>query len=56
MPFAFTVEHMVSLGRIPFVGSFAVPTARDKMVVQDAMYSTDVSAFAQRVFNELSGG
>ncbi|MBV9020442.1 MAG: ABC transporter ATP-binding protein [Ktedonobacteraceae bacterium] len=56
MPFAFTAEHMVSLGRIPFVGSFAVPTARDKMIVQDAMYSADVSAFAQRVFNELSGG
>ncbi len=56
MPFAFTVEHMVSLGRLPFLGSFAVPTARDKMIVRDAMHIASVTALAQRIFNELSGG
>lgn len=30
MPFAFTVEHMVSLGRTPFVSFFGSQTKRDR--------------------------
>lgn len=56
VPFAFTVEHMVSLGRIPFIGPFGGHTAHDKTLVQEAMNIADVTSLAQRVFNELSGG
>jgi len=56
IPFAFSVEHMVGLGRLPFIGSFARCGVRDKMVVQDAMRIASVTALAQRIFNELSGG
>ncbi|QBD78261.1 ABC transporter ATP-binding protein [Ktedonosporobacter rubrisoli] len=57
MPFAFTVEHMVSLGRTPFISSFlGTRTKQDLAIVQDAMQAAGVSGLAERVFNELSGG
>jgi iron complex transport system ATP-binding protein len=57
MPFAFTVEHMVSLGRTPFVRPFLGSLNRnDHLVVRDAMSATGVAALAERIFNELSGG
>ncbi len=56
MPFAFTVEQMVSLGRTPFIHFLGSPTKRDRQVVQNAMQAADIAPLAQRVFNELSGG
>jgi iron complex transport system ATP-binding protein len=56
MPFAFTVEHMVSLGRTPFVSFFGSQTKRDQAIVHDAMTTSDILPLAGRVFNELSGG
>ena len=53
MPFDFTVEHMVSLGRTPFVTSFwRTPGQQDHMLVQDAMIAAGVSTLAERIFNE----
>jgi iron complex transport system ATP-binding protein len=57
MPFAFTVEHMVGLGRTPFVNAFfGSRTATDRRIVADAMQATAVTSLAERAFNELSGG
>lgn len=56
MPFAFTVEHMVSLGRTPFVGFFGTRSKLDQSTIQDAMNAAGVVSLADRVFNELSGG
>jgi iron complex transport system ATP-binding protein len=57
MPFAFTVEHMVGLGRMPFVRSFMGTSGRqDQTIVQDALAASGVAELADRVFNELSGG
>jgi len=56
MPFAFTVEHMVSLGRTPFISSFGLQDKQDALIVQDAMHAADITSLADRVFNELSGG
>ncbi|GAC1463870.1 MAG: ABC transporter ATP-binding protein [Ktedonobacteraceae bacterium] len=57
MPFDFTVEHMVSLGRTPFMTSFwRTPGRQDHGLVQDAMVAAGVSTLAERIFNELSGG
>jgi iron complex transport system ATP-binding protein len=57
MPFSFTVEHMVGLGRTPFITSFwGSHTSHDQDVVQDAMHVAGVAPLAKSVFNELSGG
>ncbi len=57
IPFAFTVEHMVSLGRTPFVKPFlGSRTQHDQVVIADALNATGIVALAERIFNELSGG
>ena len=57
IPFAFTVEHMVSLGRTPFVKPFlGERTPHDQAIVDDALQAAGVALFAKRIFNELSGG
>ena len=57
MPFDFTVEHMVGLGRTPFVTSFWQTRKRqDSELVQDAMEAAGVASMVERIFNELSGG
>ena len=57
MPFDFTVEHMVGLGRTPFVTSFwQTRRQQDHELVREAMEAAGVSNLAGRVFNELSGG
>ena len=57
MPYAFTVEDMVGLGRTPFVSSFFGTRGKhDELVVQDAMAAAGITSLAERIFNELSGG
>ncbi|MBV9232305.1 MAG: ABC transporter ATP-binding protein [Chloroflexi bacterium] len=57
MPFAFTVEHMVSLGRTPFVKPFlGARTQHDQRVVEEAIEATGITSLAGHIFNELSGG
>jgi iron complex transport system ATP-binding protein len=56
VPFAFTVEQMVALGRTPFISPFGTHSSKDRQIVREAMQSAEVEALAGRVFNELSGG
>src|SRR5260221_2526074 len=56
VPFAFTVEHMVSLGRTPFISLLGSQTKHDLAIIQQAMSAAEVTLLAGRVFNELSGG
>lgn len=56
VPFAFTVEQMVALGRTPFINLFGTRSKRDMSIVQEALQSTEIVSFAGRIFNELSGG
>jgi iron complex transport system ATP-binding protein len=57
IPFAFTVEQMIELGRTPFITSFfGTLKQHDRHIVTDAMAASGTTAFAARVFNELSGG
>ena len=56
VPFAFTVEHMVSLGRTPFISLFGSQTKHDQAIIQQAMSAAEIIPLAGRVFNELSGG
>lgn len=57
LSFAFTVEHMVSLGRTPFVKPFlGARSSQDRRIVEEAMEAAGVTVLAHRAFNELSGG
>lgn len=56
VPFAFTVEQMVLLGRTPFINLFGSHSKRDHEIVRDAMSVARVDGLAKRIFNELSGG
>ncbi len=57
MPFAFTVEHMVSLGRTPFVKPFlGSRTQHDQSIVREAIETTGIAPLVGHIFNELSGG
>jgi iron complex transport system ATP-binding protein len=57
IPYAFTVEHLVGLGRVPFMRSFFGSYSRDDdVIVYEAMDAAGVAGLAGRVFNELSGG
>lgn len=56
VPFAFTVEQMVTLGRTPYVRLFGTRTARDLAIAGQAMEAAEVKGLSERVFNELSGG
>ncbi|MGW3283172.1 heme ABC transporter ATP-binding protein [Streptomyces sp. NPDC001002] len=52
LSFPFTVEEVVRMGRAPH----AAAPAEDDWAVADAMGRTEVTAFAARPFNALSGG
>ena len=56
VPFAFTVQEMVMLGRSPHVRPLAGASAHDRQVVEQKMTLTDTLELASRPFNELSGG
>jgi iron complex transport system ATP-binding protein len=56
VPFAYTVEQLVNLGRTPFVNLLGSNSRQEAIVVQDAMQAANVTPLANRIFNELSGG
>jgi iron complex transport system ATP-binding protein len=56
VPFAFTVEQMVSLGRTPFINLFGSHTKHDQSIVKETMRAAEVTSLATSIFNELSGG
>ena len=54
--FAYTVRQIVELGRTPHLGSWGVMRASDRRAVDEAMELVGVTALADRIFAELSGG
>jgi iron complex transport system ATP-binding protein len=51
-----SVREIVQLGRLPQLGLFAEPTARDHALVQQAMVDAECEAWIHRRLDELSGG
>jgi iron complex transport system ATP-binding protein len=51
-----TVRQIVQLGRLPKLGLFAEPDARDQALVQLAMVAAECDAWPNRRLHELSGG
>ncbi len=56
VPFSFSVEEIVSQGRVPYLGRFGAMSAHDRQVVEKAMDAVDVTSFRDRIYSELSGG
>jgi iron complex transport system ATP-binding protein len=51
-----TVRETVRLGRLPHLGLFAEPDARDEAIVQQAMAAAECEAWPDRRLDSLSGG
>jgi iron complex transport system ATP-binding protein len=56
IPFAYTVEEVVLLGRTPFVHDLIDVDKKGRQVVLMVLEATGLIAFRNRYFNELSGG
>jgi iron complex transport system ATP-binding protein len=54
--FAFTVEEIVAMGRLPHRGRFAPAGARDHDVIDEAIASCDLESLRTRTVDRLSGG
>jgi iron complex transport system ATP-binding protein len=54
--FAFTVHEMVEMGRAPHLGWLAAPGAEDRDIVGASLRRLGISALADRLYPELSGG
>ncbi|MEL0630191.1 ABC transporter ATP-binding protein [Psychromonas aquatilis] len=56
LPFSFSVEEVVSMGRNPYLGAFQLASKADTDIVKQAMHTTDITHLAKRKVNQLSGG
>lgn len=56
LPYAFSVQQIVAMGRNPYLGAFELETAFDKKLIEEAMQKTDIFHLQQRLVNTLSGG
>ena len=56
IPFAFSVEEVVALGRIPFLNPLTEESETDKKIMVEAMAMAGVINTRERKFDELSGG
>ncbi len=56
VPFDFTVEEMVAMGRAPHKRLFDTDTAHDKYMVHHALEHLGMENMAKRSYQELSGG
>jgi iron complex transport system ATP-binding protein len=56
VPFPFTVEEIVLLGRAPHLGAFGFESREDRRIAGACMERLGIGALAQRSILELSGG
>lgn len=54
--FAFSVRDIVTMGRMPFLSNFKGESSNDLQIVEEAMEKTNISEFADRLINTMSGG
>jgi len=56
VPFGYSVEEMVVMGRVSKLGFFAHPSKRDHDIARAALERVGIADLAARPFGELSGG
>lgn len=54
--FAFTVEEIVAMGRLPHRSRFSPAGARDRKAIQEAIATCDLESLRRRTVDRLSGG
>jgi iron complex transport system ATP-binding protein len=54
--FAYTVQQIVQMGRMPRIGTFGIVQSADHQAVLEALESTGMLSLAGRIWSELSGG
>jgi iron complex transport system ATP-binding protein len=54
--FAFSVRDIVMMGRMPFMRQFQGESSEDIQIVDEAMEKTNITEFADRLINIMSGG
>jgi len=54
--FSFTVRDIVTMGRMPFLEKFQGESTEDIRKVEEAMQKTNITEFADRYINTMSGG
>ncbi len=56
MTFDFKVSEIVMMGRHPYLSAWSFEGEDDLRIIHEAMRLTDTEVFAERGFNEISGG
>jgi len=56
LPYAFTVQALVAMGRNPYLGPFELETPEDTRLIHEAMQKTDITHLSERSVTTLSGG
>lgn len=56
LPYAFTVQEIVAMGRNPYLGPFEINSKNDLHIIEQAMHKTDIVHLKKRIVNTLSGG
>ncbi len=56
VPFSFSVQEIVAMGRTPHKRLFEADTAEDRRIVEEAMSTANIQDLADRDFPKLSGG
>ena len=54
--FAFTVNDIVSMGRIPFLSTFSGESSEDLKIIDEAINMVGLEEFRERHINTMSGG
>lgn len=54
--FPFSVRDIVLMGRTAYQGLFSAPSQRDHAITDDVIEAMGLRAFADRPYNEISGG
>jgi len=56
LPYAFSAQALVAMGRNPYLGPFELETAEDQRIIHNAMHQTDITHLKNRLVTTLSGG
>nr|WP_286206657.1 ABC transporter ATP-binding protein [Thauera linaloolentis] len=56
LPFPFTIEHLVLMGRTGHMARFAQPSARDRQIAGQALEALGIAHLSGRSCMEVSGG
>lgn len=56
LPYAFSVQELVAMGRNPYLSAFEFETQNDKDIIKSALNQTDISHLQDRLVSTLSGG